>query len=373
MESAFARARRFGGPVIVHCVTTKGLGYGPAENDQLDHLHGPGAFDPVTGREKPKPPSWTATFSDEIVKIGADRPDVVAITAAMLHPVGLAAFADAYPQRIFDVGIAEQHAATSAAGMAMGGLHPVFCVYATFLNRAFDQVLMDVGLHRLPVTFVLDRAGITGDDGPSHNGMWDLSILSLVPGIKIAAPRDGARLRELLREVLSVDDGPTAIRFPKGALPADIERVDRIGGLDVLRRDADADVLIVAFGPMTTVALEVAGRLADQGIASTVVDPRWVLPIDPALPTLAASHSLVVTIEDHGRNGGAGATLAAALRDRGVDTPLRVHAIPQQFLAQAKRAEVMAEIGLTAQDIARQIVESVAGLGSLEQHQIVAD
>jgi len=366
MESAFARARRFGGPVIVHCVTTKGLGYGPAENDQLDHLHGPGAFDPVTGREKPKPPSWTSTFSDEIVQIGADRPDIVAITAAMLHPVGLAAFAEAYPQRTFDVGIAEQHAVTSAAGMAMGGLHPVFCVYSTFLNRAFDQMLMDVALHRLPVTFVLDRAGVTGDDGPSHNGMWDLSILSLVPGMKIAVPRDGTRLRELLHEVVAVDDGPTAIRFPKGALPAEIDHIDRIGTLDVLRRDASADVLLVAYGPMGAVALEVAQRLADHGIASTVIDPRWALPIDPSLPTLAASHSLVVTIEDGGRHGGAGATLASALRDRGIDTPLRTASIPQRFLDHGKRAEVLAEIGLTAQDIARDVVEAVAGLGSLD-------
>jgi 1-deoxy-D-xylulose-5-phosphate synthase len=206
VEVALGRARRFGGPVIVHCVTRKGFGYGPAEDDELDHLHGPGAFDPVTGVELPKPASWTGCFSDEIVRLAAARPDVVAITAAMLHPVGLAAFAQAYPKRIFDVGIAEQHAVTSAAGMAMGGLHPVVCVYATFLNRAFDQVLMDVGLHRLPVTFVLDRAGVTGDDGASHNGMWDLSILSLVPGMRIALPRDGARLRELLAEVLSVDD-----------------------------------------------------------------------------------------------------------------------------------------------------------------------
>jgi 1-deoxy-D-xylulose-5-phosphate synthase len=365
MESSFARARRFGGPVIVHCVTTKGLGYGPAENDQLDHLHGPGAFDPVTGREKPKPPSWTSTFSDEIVQIGADRPDIVAITAAMLHPVGLAAFAEAYPQRIFDVGIAEQHAVTSAAGMAMGGLHPVFCVYSTFLNRAFDQMLMDVALHRLPVTFVLDRAGVTGDDGPSHNGMWDLSILSLVPGMKIAVPRDGIRLRELLHDVVAVADGPTAIRFPKGALPPEIDHIDRIGTLDVLRRDAEADVLLVAYGPMASTALEVAERLIDHGIASTVIDPRWVLPIDSALPTLAASHALVVTIEDSGRHGGAGATLASALRDRGIDTPLRMASIPQRFLEHGKRAEVLAEIGLTAQDIARDVVEAVARLGSL--------
>jgi 1-deoxy-D-xylulose-5-phosphate synthase len=376
MESALARARKFGGPVIVHCVTKKGFGYGPAENDELDHLHGPGAFDPLTGVELPKPASWTGAFSEEIVKIGAARPDVVAITAAMLHPVGLAAFAEAYPDRIFDVGIAEQHAVTSAAGMAMGGLHPVFCVYATFLNRAFDQVLMDVGLHRLPVTFVLDRAGVTGDDGASHNGMWDLSILSLVPGIQIAMPRDGTRLRELLAEVVEVDDGPTAIRFPKGALPRDIERIDRIGGLDVLRREeatATADVLIVAFGPMAELGLEVSVRLADQGIASTVVDPRWVLPVNPAIAGLAASHSLVVTIEDHGRQGGAGSTVAMALRDAGVSTPVQVQSIPQRFLAQGKRAEILSEIGLTAQEIARQVVESVAGIDALDHPQTVTD
>jgi 1-deoxy-D-xylulose-5-phosphate synthase len=291
----------------------------------------------------------------------------------MLHPVGLAAFAEAYPDRIFDVGIAEQHAVTSAAGMAMGGLHPVFCVYATFLNRAFDQVLMDVGLHRLPVTFVLDRAGVTGDDGASHNGMWDLSILSLVPGIRIAVPRDGTRLRELLAEVVEVEDGPTAIRFPKGALPRDIERVDRIGGLDVLRRDATADVLIVAFGPMAELALEVSGRLADQGISSTVVDPRWALPVNPAIAGLAASHSLVVTIEDHGRQGGAGSTVALALRDAGVSTPVQVQSIPQRFLAQGKRAEILSDIGLTAQEIARQVVESVAGIDALDQPQTVTD
>jgi 1-deoxy-D-xylulose-5-phosphate synthase len=373
LETALARARRFGGPVIVHCVTRKGFGYGPAEEDSLDQMHGPGAFDPLTGVELPKPASWTSVFSDEIVKIAATRPDIVAITAAMLHPVGLAAFAEAYPGRTFDVGIAEQHAVTSAAGMAMGGLHPVFCVYATFLNRAFDQVLMDVGLHRLPVTFVLDRAGVTGDDGPSHNGMWDLSILSLVPGMRIAAPRDGTRLRELLADVVAIEDGPGAIRFPKGALPADIDRVDQIGGLDVLRRDADADVLIVAFGPMAQMALEVAGRLADQGIASTVVDPRWVMPVDPAIAGLAASHSLVVTIEDHGRQGGAGSSVSLALRTAGVATPVQVQSIPQRFLAQGKRAEVLNEIGLSAQEIARQVVESVAGLSMVDQPQRVTD
>ncbi len=373
MESALARAKKFRGPVIVHCVTRKGYGYGPAENDELDHLHGPGAFDPITGVELPKSAGWTGVFSDEIVRIGADRPDVVAITAAMLHPVGLAAFEKAYPKRTFDVGIAEQHAVTSAAGMAMGGLHPVVCVYATFLNRAFDQMLLDVGLHKLPVTFVLDRAGVTGDDGPSHNGMWDLSIASLVPGIRIAVPRDGARLRELLHDVVAVDDGPTVIRFPKGALPGDVEPVDRLGGLDVLRADADADVLLVAFGPMAHLALAVAKRLSDQGISSTVVDPRWVLPVDPELGPLAAAHDLVVTIEDNGRHGGAGSLVSQFLRDRGIDVPVRNHSIPQAFLPQGKRNEVLAAIGLTAQDVARGVVEAVAGLSAVTRQPAITD
>jgi 1-deoxy-D-xylulose-5-phosphate synthase len=376
MESALLRAKRFGGPVIVHCVTRKGYGYGPAEDDELDHWHSPGAFDPVTGVEKPKPAIWTDLFSSEIVRIGADRPDIVAITAAMLHPVGLAAFAEAYPDRTFDVGIAEQHAVTSAAGMAMGGLHPVVAVYATFLNRAFDQMIMDVGLHRLPVTFVLDRAGVTGDDGPSHNGMWDLSIASLVPGITIAVPRDGTRFRELLNDVVLISDGPSVIRFPKGAVPADIEAIERLGGaggLDVLRRDVDSDVLLVAFGPMAALALEVSERLADQGIASTVVDPRWVLPVDESLAALAAAHDLVVTIEDNGRNGGAGSLVSQFLRDRAIDVPVRTHSIPQSFLPQGKRAEVLADIGLTAQDVARQVVEAVAGLTGSTPHPAVTD
>ncbi len=368
MEAALRRAKRFGGPVIVHCVTRKGFGYPPAEDDSVDHLHGPGAFDPLTGKEPPKPAGWTGAFSDEIVKIGADRPDLVAITAAMLHPVGLAAFAQAYPDRIFDVGIAEQHAVTSAAGMAMGGLHPVVCVYSTFLNRAFDQVLMDVALHRLPVTFVLDRSGVTGDDGPTHNGMWDLSILTIVPGMSVAAPRDAVRLRELVREAVAIDDGPSAVRFPKGGLPREIDAIERVGKIDVLRRDPEPDVLLVSYGEMAGLSLDVAARLASDGIACTVVDPRWVLPIDPALATLAASHSLVVTVEDNGRHGGAGVTLATALRDRAIDTPVRHHSIPQRFLHQGKRADILTDIGLTADNIAREVVATVAGLAALEHH-----
>lgn len=272
VEAALRRARGFRGPVIVHVLTRKGNGYSHAENHDEDCFHGPGPFDPLTGEERPKPHSWTNVFSEEIVKIGRERDDVVAITAAMLHPVGLAAFSEAYPDRIYDVGIAEQHALTSAAGLALGGLHPVVALYATFLNRAFDQLLMDVALHRLPVTVVLDRSGVTGDDGASHNGMWDLSILQVIPGLSIAVPRDGARLRELLAEAVRIEDGPTVVRYPKGGLPADVEAVGKLGEMDVLRA-GDADVLLVAVGPMAEVCLEAANLLDAQGISTTVVDP----------------------------------------------------------------------------------------------------
>jgi len=377
VESALRSARNFVGPVIVHCITTKGLGYEPAENDEADHFHGIGVIDPATGRPVASAgPSWTSVFADEMVRIGDERPDVVGITAAMLIPVGLHKFATAHPDRIFDVGIAEQHAATSAAGLATGGLHPVVALYATFLNRAFDQVLMDVALHRCGVTFVLDRAGVTGEDGASHNGMWDMSILQVVPDLRIAAPRDAAQLRAALREALDVCDAPTVVRFPKGVVGPDIPAVDRVGGIDVLRRcgDAGADVLLVGIGAMVATCLEVADRLADQGISVTVVDPRWVKPVDPALPPLAGVHRLVVTVEDNGRAGGVGAAIAQALRDARVPTPLRDFGIPQRFLGHAKRDEILTEIGLTAQAISRAVVEDVARLdAALEARQHAID
>ncbi len=359
VEAALRRARGFRGPVIVHVLTRKGNGYTHAENHDEDCFHGPGPFDPLTGEERPKPHSWTNVFSEEIVKIGGERDDVVAITAAMLHPVGLAAFAEAYPDRIYDVGIAEQHGLTSAAGLAIGGLHPVVALYATFLNRAFDQLLMDVALHRLPVTVVLDRSGVTGDDGPSHNGMWDLSILQVIPGLSIAVPRDGARLRELLAEAVGIDDGPSVVRYPKGALPKDVEAVGKLGEMDVLRA-GDADVLLVAVGPMAEICMEAANLLDAQGISATVVDPRWVKPLDQALVLAAAAHKLVVVVEDSGRVGGVGDAVARLLRDADVDVPVRTYGIPQRFLDHAKRAKILSEIGLTGQDLARQITEAVA-------------
>jgi 1-deoxy-D-xylulose-5-phosphate synthase len=362
VEHALSQARRFNGPVIVHVITHKGFGYDPAERHVADQLHGPGPFNAETGEEKPKGQIWTDVFADEIVSLGAQRQDLVAITAAMMHPVGLHRFAAAYPERTFDVGIAEQHATTSAAGLAMGGLHPVVAVYATFLNRAFDQVLMDVALHRCGVTFVLDRSGVTGDDGASHNGMWDMSVLQVVPGLRLAAPRDGARLRELLREAVQVGDAPTVVRFPKGPPPADIEAVDRAGGCDVLVRNGPKDVLIVGVGAMASTSVEVAERLVAQGIGVTVVDPRWVKPVDPALVELARVHRLVVSVEDNGVVGGCGSVLLQTLNDARVDTPVRLHGIPQRFLGHGKRAGILEQIGLTAQTLARSIVEDVTAL-----------
>jgi 1-deoxy-D-xylulose-5-phosphate synthase len=371
MESALRRARSFGGPVIVHAVTTKGFGYPPAETDQIDAWHATGVFDPDSGvSPAPKGRDWTTAFSDELVRIGAERSDVVAITAAMLHPTGLAAFAERFPERTYDVGIAEQHALTSAAGLAMGGLHPVVAVYSTFLNRAFDQLLMDVALHRQPVTVVLDRAGVTGSDGASHNGMWDMSILSVVPGLRLAAPRDEATLREALREAVEVTDGPSVVRFPKGVPPVDVPALERRGPVDVLRRGGQQEVLLVAVGSMVPMCLAAAERAADHGIDVTVVDPRWVLPVPSELVDLAAAHRLVVTVEDGGRAGGVGTTLTQALQDRGVDVPLRSLGLPQAFLEHGSVGQVLADAGLTEQDVARRIAEWTAVLAERSEGSV---
>jgi 1-deoxy-D-xylulose-5-phosphate synthase len=377
VEHALRRARDFGGPVLVHVITRKGFGYPLAEENEEDCLHqvspaksttssGPGsvklaASAPATPAAAGRP--WTQVFGDELAAIGATRPDVVAITAAMLHPTGLAKFAAAFPDRVFDVGIAEQHAVTSAAGLALGGMHPVAAIYATFLNRAFDQLLMDVALHRLPVTFVLDRAGVTGPDGASHHGMWDGSILQVVPGLRIAVPRDGTRVAELLREAVAIDDGPTALRFPGRLAIADVPAVGKLGAMDVLRTPLDPtrrDVLLLGAGPMAGVSAEAADRLADHGIGVTVVDPRWVKPLDTALLEGARQHGLVVTVEDNGRVGGFGDAVARLLRDNDIDTPVRCFGLEQQFLEHGERAQVLDAQGLTPQHLARQITEIVA-------------
>ncbi|OBF15665.1 1-deoxy-D-xylulose-5-phosphate synthase [Mycobacterium sp. ACS4331] len=377
VEAALRHARGFNAPVIVHVVTRKGMGYGPAEADEAEQMHACGVIDPVTGRATSESaPGWTATFSDELIRIAKKRRDVVAITAAMPGPTGLSAFGQAYPDRLFDVGIAEQHAMTSAAGLAMGGLHPVVAIYSTFLNRAFDQVMMDVALHKLPVTMVLDRAGVTGPDGASHNGMWDLSILGIVPGMRVAAPRDAATLREELGEALAVNDGPTALRFPKGAVGEDIPAVTRRAGVDVLSEPADgltADVLLIAVGPMATMALSTAQRLRTQGIGVTVVDPRWVLPVPEVLTDLAREHKLVVTVEDNGLAGGVGSAVSAALRRNEIDVPCRDIGVPQEFLPHASRGEIFAEVGLTDKHIARRITGWVAALGSSDSEQEVSE
>jgi 1-deoxy-D-xylulose-5-phosphate synthase len=370
VEAALRHARNFGGPVIVHVATRKGMGYGPAEADEAEQMHSTVPIDPLTGQAtKIAGPGWTATFSDALIGYAAKRRDIVAITAAMPGPTGLTPFGQRFPDRLFDVGIAEQHAMTSAAGLAMGGMHPVVAIYSTFLNRAFDQIMMDVALHKLPVTMVLDRAGITGSDGPSHNGMWDLSLLGIVPGIRVAAPRDATRLREELGEALDVNDGPTALRFPKGDVGEDIPALRRLSGVDVLAVPASGsshDVLLVGVGDFARMALAVAKRLHTQGIGVTVVDPRWVLPVSDGILELAAQHKLVVTCEDNGVNGGVGSNISAALRRADIDVPCRDVGLPQEFFDHGSRGEVLADLGLTDQDVARRITGWVAALGSSE-------
>jgi 1-deoxy-D-xylulose-5-phosphate synthase len=361
VERALRNARDFGAPVIVHCLTEKGRGFPPAVDDEADQFHTVSVIDPVTGQPvNTSVPIWTDVFAEEILAIGRERDDVVAVTAAMLRPVGLHRFAEQFPDRVFDVGIAEQHAVASAAGMAMGGLHPVVCLYATFLNRAFDQVLMDVALHKLPVTFVLDRAGVTGEDGASHNGMWDLSILGIVPGMRVAAPRDAVRLCELLREAVADETGPTALRFPKAPAGNEIVAVDRVGAMDILRRDESSDVLLISVGALAPLCLDVAERVAAQGLGVTAVDPRWVLPVDDGLPALCAAHEFVVVVEDGVVAGGVGSAVSRELRARGIEVPVCDIALPQRFLAHGRRADVLAGVGLSAQEVARQIVEAAA-------------
>jgi 1-deoxy-D-xylulose-5-phosphate synthase len=370
VEAALRHARGFGGPVIVHVVTRKGMGYAPAEADEAEQMHSTAPIDPVTGQATNIPgPGWTATFSDALIGYARRRRDIVAITAAMPGPTGLTAFGQRFPGRLFDVGIAEQHAMTSAAGLAMGGMHPVVAIYSTFLNRAFDQIMMDVALHKLPVTIVLDRAGVTGSDGGSHNGMWDMSMLNIVPGIRVAAPRDGTRLREELGEALEVNDGPTAIRFPKGDVGEDIPALERRSGIDVLAVPAGGlnhDVLLVAVGAFAPMALAVAKRLHNQGIGVTVIDPRWVLPVSDGVLELAVRHKLLVTLEDNGVNGGVGSAISAGLRQAEVDMPCRDVGLRQEFYEHASRGEVLADLGLTDQDLARRITGWVAALGSSE-------
>ena len=362
VELALHQARGFGGPVLVHCITQKGRGFKAAEEHEQDRFHAVGKIDEVTGESLAEMGirTWTDAFGDELARIGATNSKVVAITAAMLHPTGLDQFARHFPERTFDVGIAEQHAVTSAAGLATGGMHPVFAVYATFLNRAFDQVLMDVALHRLGVTFVLDRAGVTGPDGPSHNGMWDASLLGLVPGLRLTAPRDEPRLVAALQLAVTIDDAPTVLRYSKERLPDPIPAVATRGDVDILLECPRPRVLVVGHGQLCSIAVQVGERLAQQGIGATVVDPVWSLPVSADLLTLVAEHELVLTIEDNGLAGGLGSRLSQEARAAGIDTRVREFGIPQEFLPQGNRSQLLEELGLTAQQIARFATELIA-------------
>ena len=364
MEEALNQAKKYANPVIVHAITQKGKGYEPAVSDEADQFHAVGQIDPDTGKAvgDSGKQSWTGVFADEMVEIANKKSNVIGITAAMLIPVGLHKFANKFPDRVFDVGIAEQHAVTSAAGMSFGGLHPVVAVYATFMGRAFDQVLMDVALHKAGVTFVLDRAGVTGPDGASHHGMWDLAMLQIVPGIRIASPRDGTRLIEELNEAIEVSDAPTVIRFPKGSVAQEIPAVRRLSdGVDVLLESPAKDVLILTVGSMAHMGLQVAKMLADQGIGATVIDPRWVIPVPESVVELARNHRLVVTIEDGIRVGGIGTRVRQDLRAAQVDTALSEIGLPDEFLEHASRDEILDRVGLNAQDISREIVAQVLG------------
>src|SRR5690349_1263078 len=357
-------AKSYGAPVIVHAITEKGRGYEPALLDEADQFHAVGRIDPITGEAlgSSSGQAWTDVFAEELPTIGEERPDVIAMTAAMLRPTGLLPFSQRFPDRVYDVGIAEQHAVASAAGLAFGGLHPVVAIYATFMNRAFDQVLMDVALHRAGVTFVLDRAGVTGPDGPSHHGIWDLAMLQIVPHIRIAVPRDAPRLREALQEAVEVEDAPTVIRFPKGSVSPELAAIERLDdGVDVLVRSEAKDVLIVGIGPMAHTAVDVAQRLRAQGIGSTVVDPRWVVPVQPSIVELAASHRLVITIEDGIRVGGIGTRVRQVLREAGVDTAVDELGVPDEFIDHASREQILEDAGLTPAKIAQDVVAQVLG------------
>jgi len=357
IEKALKIAKDYDAPVLVHVITEKGRGHAPALNDEAEKFHAVGVVDPETGLPLTKgSKSWTSVFSDELVKIGSERKDVVAITAAMMGPTGLDKFQKAYPDRTFDVGIAEQHATTAAAGMAYAGLHPVFAVYSTFLNRAFDQLLLDVALHKAGVTFVLDRAGVTGDDGPSHNGIWDLALTGIIPTLHVAAPRDGQQLRETLREAVDISDAPSLIRFPKGAINPDIPAFERRDGIDVLYRGESADILLVSVGAFASIAVESAAQAYREGVGVTVIDPRWVKPLPKSLVTMAQRYKSVVVLEDGIKHGGIASTISELFRDAQLNVPVHSIGIPLTFLEHAKRSEILEELGITVQNITRSLV-----------------
>lgn len=373
LEHAFKYAKGYTGPLIIHCVTQKGRGYAPAENKTSDLMHSTGAINPVTGVPLAKSQrSWTDVFTEELLEAGARRDDIVAITAAMAGPTGLAKFGEKFPDRLFDVGIAEQHATTSAAGLALGGLHPVVALYSTFMNRAFDQLLMDVGLLHLPVTLVLDRSGITGSDGASHNGVWDMSIAGIVPGMRLAAPRDDVRLRKQFNEAIEYENGPTIVRFPKGALVPVIDAVETLdGGIDVIYRSDRANraqsILIVSIGALAGECVAAAKKLEEEGLAVDVIDPGWAIPVSPVISELATSYDMVVTVEDGVIHGGVGSMIDTVCDENGVDTPVRIIAVPQKFLRHASRSEVLTDLGMDAEGIAESI-RTWSGISAEEEN-----
>ncbi len=357
LESAFIHAKNYGAPVLVHVITEKGRGHAPAINDDAEKFHAVGIVDPETGIPISKSePNWTSVFADELCAIGSKREDLVAITAAMLGPTGLDKFAEKFPSRAFDVGIAEQHATTSAAGLAFTGLHPIVAIYSTFLNRAFDQLLLDVALHKAGVTFVLDRAGITGDDGPSHHGIWDLALTGIVPTLHVAAPRDGATLKEVLHESLDISDAPSLIRFPKGAVGADIPAFERRDGIDVLYRGESADVLLVSVGAMAKICVEAAAQAYREGVGVTVIDPRWVKPLPQSLLTMAQRYKSVVVVEDGIRHGGIASTISEMFRDAELEVPIHSIGVPLEFIEHSKRSEILSDLGITSRNITHQLV-----------------
>ena len=367
LESAFTHARNFNAPVLVHVITEKGRGHAPAINDEAEKFHAVGVVNPLTGLPlKKAAPSWTSVFARELVEIGSEHPEVVAVTAAMLGPTGLDQFQAAFPNRTFDVGIAEQHATTSAAGMAFTGLHPVVAIYSTFLNRAFDQLLLDVSLHKAGVTFVLDRAGITGDDGPSHHGIWDLALSGIVPTLRVAAPRDGSRLKEVLREAIDVNDAPTLIRYPKGAVCADIPAFERRDEIDVLYRGESADILLLSVGAMATMAVEAAAQAYREGVGVTVIDPRWVKPLPSSLLTMARRYKSIVIIEDGIKHGGISSTVSELFREEGLIVPIHSIGVPLEFIEHSKRDEILSDLGITVQTITRSLVSWSLTLKEIE-------
>ena len=375
LERALTQAKKFEGPVLVHAITEKGRGHAPAINDEAEKFHAVGVVDPETGEPLAKSgKTWTQEFSDALVELGEKRKDIVAITAAMLGPTGLDKFQARYPERTFDVGIAEQHATTSAAGMAFAGLHPVVAVYSTFLNRAFDQLLLDVALHKAGVTFVLDRAGVTGDDGPSHHGIWDLALTGIVPTLKVAAPRDGARLRELLDEASLVSDSPTLLRFPKGAINSDLPAFERRDGVDVLYRGESPDILMIAVGAMAQLAVDAAAQAYREGVGVTVIDPRWVRPLPiSTLARMSDRYSRIVVIEDGIKNGGISSALSDAFRELGIAIPIHSIGIPVVFFEHAKRNQILEDLGITVQSVARQLVSWFSSGAKQEGTQLHVD